>query len=150
MSEKELNALESALRDLRPTAQPLNRDALLFRAGRMTATAGVGRWQVATAGFAFLALGFGIALASRSAEPRTVEHVVYVPAPPAGQGAVPLPEQPMHSDPAPAPPASPWEQPATRYEQVRDDVLRLGLDGLPPAPPGKQKPVTAAQVLWPF
>jgi hypothetical protein len=152
MSEKDLNALESALRDLRPTARPLNRDVLMYYAGRAAVPRGMLVWKLATAGSAFVAVVMSLALAMRQGDVRPVDRVVHVPAPALAPDPEPVPplEEPTPAERRAAPLASPWEPPVTRYEQVRDDVLRRGLDGLPAGPRVQHKPVTAEQVLWPF
>src|SRR5436305_15315025 len=101
MSEKELNALESSLRGLTPSAQPLNRDAVMYDVGRKSSARRAAQWQIATTVCAFLALGFGAALASRPTEVRTVEHVVHVRAPATEPAPVPPAEQPAQTEPLP-------------------------------------------------
>jgi len=155
MSEDPLNRLESALRGLTPSADPLDRDALLYEAGRAYEAARAAvppprwPWPLAAAVSAMLAVTFGIVLLTGPS--RMVERVVYVqppapapvPAPPADTPAPP--EQP----PA-ASSASPWEPEPTPYEQACDNVLRWGLDGLPPAPPARPQTLKTDQLIRPF
>jgi hypothetical protein len=81
---------------------------------------------------------------------KTVDRVVHVQAPLPAPAPVPPVEPTPPERPSAIPIASPWEPPTTHYEQVRDNVLRWGLDGLPTGPRTRQEPVTARQVLWPF
>ncbi len=151
MSEDEMNAVESALRGLTPTPQPLNRDALMYQAGRTSAAPRPWLWQAATAAAMLCAVGIGIAFWMRPAEVRRVERIVYLPAPPPAPAPTPPVEPPSPgSRPTTSLIASPWEPPASRYEQVRDNVLRWGLDGLPPAPKTRHDPISADQLVHPF
>jgi hypothetical protein len=156
MSEDPLNRLESALRRLTPSAEPLDRDALLYEAGRAYESARAAvppprwPWPLAAAVSAMLAVAFGIALLTMSA--RVVERVVY-PKPPLAppQAVVPPPmPPPAPEQPPDVPSTSPWDPDPTPYEQARDNVLRWGLDGLPPAPPARPQTLKADQLIRPF
>jgi hypothetical protein len=150
MSEDPLKALASVLRGLAPSAEPLDRDALLYEAGRASAPPLRWPWVAATAASALLAVSLGVALWAKPI--RVVERVVHrqppeavVPGDAAAVEMLPAPEQP----PA-APYASPWEPEPTPYEQARDNVLRWGLDGLPPAPPARPQTLKTDQLIRPF
>jgi len=148
MSEKELNALASALRVLTPSERPFDRDAVLFQAGKNAGAAGKWPWMwpLATAASMLLALGLGITLALRPVEVRTVVGYQPMPAPPLMPKPAPDDEPPpAPSPPVVAPSASPWSLPETRYEQVVDHVYRWGLDALPPAPPTKRQPAVVSK-----
>jgi hypothetical protein len=133
MSENELTPLERALRGLTPSAAPLNRDTVMFQAGRASAPPSR-LWPVATAACSLVALGFGFVLAPRSApgsaQPAVVQQVIVRPQnAPAPSVEPPTPPEPSTVNAAPL-----WEPPASQYDQVRENVLHLGLDGLPTAP----------------
>ena len=149
MSEDELNALASALRGLTPSARPLDRDALMYQAGRASGPRRTWLWPAATAASALITVGFGLAMWGRPAEVKTIERVVYVPAL-VQPLSTPSVETPIPEDRPAAPVSSPWEAPASRYEQVRDNVLRWGLDGLPAAPRTRHDVVSAKDLEHPF
>ena len=110
--DPELASFEKELRDLAPRPGCLDRDALLFAAGRASAKAG--RWRAAPAGLVALSLALGVALAVRPAPP-VVERVVYVPDEPEA-----MPEPPSVLTP-----------PAISRERLIEQVFLHGLDGLP-------------------
>lgn len=146
MPEQELNpglsALADALAGLKPRPAALDRDALMFRAGRASAPRRWA-WPLATVAVSLVALGLGVALLVR--QPRVVERIEYVrvevPVP-----APPTPETPPVPTPADAPSLVTHEEEAPPLSGVRrleDHLLRWGLDGLPPAPhapPPKETP----------
>ena len=148
MSEQEvppdLSALADALAGLKPRPAALDRDTLMFRAGRASAPRRWA-WPLATAAVSLVALGLGVALFVRS-QPRVVERVEYVrvevpvPAPPAPETPTPVPT------PADAPSLVTHEDEAPPRSGVRRleyHLSRWGFDGLPPAPhapPPKETP----------
>jgi hypothetical protein len=150
MSEAELNALESALRGLTPSAQPLDRDWTMFRAGRASAARYGWLWPLATAASTLVAVGLGIAWWAQSPRVKTVEHVVQVPPPPPAPEPAPQVEPTTPERPGASPLASVQEPPATRYEQLQENLLRWGLDGLPPSPRTRHGSVSANDLLHPF
>ncbi|HEY7156736.1 MAG TPA: hypothetical protein VH575_22395 [Gemmataceae bacterium] len=120
--ELELTALASALRDLRPSPEALDRAALMYRAG--CASAHGWGWPLATAAAGVLATILGVLLLLRPAPP-VVERVVYLP--------VPQPESPVTQPEESAPPfpddagRGTW----SHYVHLQEQVLDHGLDGLP-------------------
>jgi hypothetical protein len=141
--DAEVKDLESTLRGLRPRAD-LDREALMYRAGRAAAGRGWG-WPLTTA--AALALAATLAVRLWTLPPPAGERIVFVPAPPASvapqeHGAPPL----LTQEPTPAAPAASADAPdALPYASphpLRDHVLRWGLDGLPPAPELSPTPPT--------
>lgn len=145
-----LNAIEAALGSLAPARGTIDRDRLMFLAGRASVRRSpVERfaWPSIAAAFAVVALGQAAMLVHRSeAEPRIVERVVVLEAPPA--------EEPrIERQSTPEPPAEvvilhrsnrkgsaafdrPLPGPSdTSPAAVRMRVLRLGIDGLPEPPP---------------
>jgi len=147
VSEQELNpdlsALADALAGLKPRPAALDRDALMFCAGRASAPRRWG-WPLVTAAVSLLALGLGVGLFVR--QPLVVERIEYVrvevpvPAPPAPETPAPVPtpaDTPSlvtHEDEAP---------PLSGVRRLEDHLLRWGFDGLPPAPhapPPKETP----------
>jgi hypothetical protein len=134
--DADLNALESSLAAM-PLARPrLDRDRLMFEAGRASAGHAASRrpW-LAAACLGAIALGQGIALINRP-EPRVVERIVVhepTPVPP-----------PIEAKALPV--LAPVQRPSsfladtflggeTPYQRLTGQVLRFGLDGLPPSPP---------------
>ena len=137
--DPELTAIASALGSLSPAKSRVDRDRLMYEAGRASARPGVlarGGWPAVAAAFAALALGEAAVLARRP-ESRIVERLVYV-APPA-----PAPSAPNPDDTAvEAAPAPVWGDPfigstglaGTDYQRLLDQMLRFGLDALPDSP----------------
>lgn len=140
-SDPELTALESALRDLIPARSRLDRDRLMFEAGRAsvepsTSSRGRWAWPSLAASLAVVAITEGAVLASRPA-PRVVERVVIVkekPALPAEEGppVVILSQAPP---PAPSRGAEPSWPSESASLGLRRQVLRFGVEGLPELPP---------------
>lgn len=131
--ERELTALESALRDLRPHPETLDRAALMYRAGRASARGWA--WPAATMSAVALAMILGMLLLLRPA-PSVIERIVYQPAP--------SPEPLRMSSEESIPPLSDetsrgaW----SHYVHLQEQVLQHGLDGLPEpsTPPPEQTP----------
>jgi hypothetical protein len=127
MSERsedlDVTALESALRELRPRSETLDRAVLMYRAGRASVRGWV--WPAATLISAVLAIVLGIALWIRPTPP-----VVYV--------AVPSPRNKEVSSSPPSPPITDQAERGawSRYVHLQEQVLLHGLDGLP-APPSE-------------
>jgi hypothetical protein len=133
---EDLTALERVLTALQPAAPQLDRDRILFEAGRASAR---GRfWPAAAALLALVSAGLGGALWWR---PVPAERVVLVPvpapAPPEQVAAVPAPRP----EPPAAGPAWPdGEQSRFGSQRLTRDALRWGVDSLPLSP----GPTTAA------
>ncbi len=125
--ERELTALESALRELRPQPEALDRAVLMYRAGRASARGWV--WPSATLFAAALALVLGIALWIRPDPP-----VVYVAVPSARNDEV--------SASPPSPPSTDDAEPGawSRYVHLQEQVLLHGLDGLPAPSSAPEEP----------
>lgn len=119
----DVTALESALRELRPSSEPLDRDVLMYRAGRASARGWI--WPTTALFSSVLAVVLGIALWIRPAPT-----FVYV--------AVPMPQNDEVSrSPAAPSRADDLERGAwSRYVHLQEQVLLHGLDGLP-APPSE-------------
>lgn len=121
-NESPLIDLERALLALAPTPPALDRDRLLYEAGRRAARRRGRVWPAATAALTLLALALGGVLVLRPTPP-PAERIVYIPTP-----AVP-PESTL------APEARPPTADPGGYFQLRDQLLARGLDALPaPAP----------------
>jgi hypothetical protein len=151
--EPDLNRLAHRLSGLSPSSGGLNRDRMLFQAGRAVADRASRSWRTAAlllTGFSFY-LGFRLIQAPTEPEQIIVERVVYVPTP-----AAPSPDGPSLSVAAssarPTPVAVPsvepalsavftlvvpphQESPAERYQRLQDNLARWGLDGVGVAPP---------------
>lgn len=141
-AEPNLSEIEAALGALVPTRGRLDRDRVMYQAGRTSACRGSGMgasraWMAVAASLGLVAMGEGALLARRPPE-RVVERVVVVrePAsvPPTSARASDLPlDRP--SDP-PLPDSRPDPGPRA-HDRLAWQVLRYGLDGLPaPAPSG--------------
>lgn len=128
-----LTALERALAGLAPSPGALDRDALMFAAGRASVRRGWA-WPCAAAGATVAALLFGALLLLRP-EPEPVVRFVPVPAPPRQNETPSPPDAPsaVGEAPAPAPKGSPLP-PEPNYLTVRHQVERWGDAGLPRAP----------------
>jgi hypothetical protein len=132
LNDPALDALAAALRGLAPPPAGLDRDALMFRAGRAAAPRRWA-WPLATAASTAAAVVFGVLLWVRPEPPRVVERIVYLPA-----------EPPSAAADEPAPPGDPgaW----SRYLHL----LSRDLDGLP-APPAepqrREAPPTVESLL---
>ena len=133
--ELELTTLESALRDLRPRPEALDRAALMYRAGRASVRGWA--WPAATALAAALAMTLGVSLLLRPAPP-VVERVVYLPAP----AAQPEPPGTRPDDSVPPLPDDAGRGGWSHYVHLQEQVLNHGLDGLPALPraPEEQAP----------
>lgn len=145
--EPRLNEVAAALAGLRPSPPALDRDRLLFNAGRASASR-PWLWRVATAASTTLAVVLAAVLILRPA-PAAVEHVVYVrvepPTPPPKADPAP-PAVAVESEPAVSPPLYSW--PSTPYTRLEDRVLRWGLDGLAePTPTEAAPPETLDSLL---
>jgi hypothetical protein len=132
--DPELSSLADALAGLKPSPAALDRDALMFRAGRASAPRGW-TWPLATAASALLALGLGAALFVRP-QPQVVKEIEYVkvevPAPAPAPSPQPKPPEPQ--PPTEAGPLVAQEEPrtpASSYRQLEEHLLRWGFDGLP-------------------
>ena len=140
--DPELSRLASSLADLQPRTRSFDRDTLMFRAGQAAAPRASWQWPLAASVSSVLAVLFGITLflratsepASRSATPATVPPPLHFPAP----NRVPLPSPEETSPPSPYG-ATP-ELPASRPNQLQEQLLRWGLDGLPPSAPAPARP----------
>jgi hypothetical protein len=119
--DRELTTLESALRELRPQSEAMDRAVLMYRAGRASRRGRI--WPLATLFSTATALILGLALWIRPTPP-----IVYVAVPPAPSDAV--------SDaPASSPLVEDTEPGAwSRYVHLQEQVLLHGLDGLPSSP----------------
>jgi hypothetical protein len=139
--DRELTALESALRELRPQSEAMDRAVLMYRAGRASAYSWL--WPLATTATTTLAAVFAVFLLIRPAPP-VVECIVYVPAP-AVMPQSPVVEQPeiplltVTEPPVREPIVS---GPRGRYVQMEESVLRWGLKGISPPPTAPPLPDT--------
>lgn len=148
-----LTEVEAALGSLSPSAGRLDRDRVMFEAGRASVRRSPVRgvlWPSIAAGLALVALGEAAWLVGRpGADPRSVERVVVVqdePAPAEEPRIVrtPNPEPPdevviLHRSSRKGPAAwadRPLPGPSdSSPAALRMRVLRLGIDGLPEPPP---------------
>jgi hypothetical protein len=137
--ELELTALASALRDLRPSPESLDRAALMYRAGRASAR-GWG-WPLATAAAGALAMVLGVLMLLRPA-PSVIERVVYLPAAQAEPSVTPPEESvpPLLDDAS----GGAW----SHYVHLQEQVLNHGLDGLPaPSSDPEEQPPNVEALL---
>ena len=125
--EKELNKVADALAALTPRPAHLDRDGLLFEAGRRSARPGR-IWPLSTLGVGIVACVLAVALFVRP-EPPTVVHWVQVDRPPT--------EAPQ-ANVAPAPPGNALEfdettLPLGSYWRLQQSALRVGVEHMPMA-----------------
>jgi hypothetical protein len=79
--DPELNALETGLQALAPRTPAINRDQLLFLAGRASARRRTAGWRAWAVGSTLAAAGLGLALCLRPAPERVEAEVRWLPAP---------------------------------------------------------------------
>ena len=137
LNDPALDALAGALRGLAPRPGGLDRDGLMFRAGRASASRGW-TWPLATAASTAAAVALAVLLWAR---PEPPPRVVYVqadrPQPPASDGWAPGPD-------ADGPPGG-W----SHYLQVLEEFLRDGLNAVPDPPdqPSEREPPPTVDAL---
>lgn len=135
-----LTNLESALAGLAPSEARINRDRLLYEAGKLAAPRSL-RWPIATSMFALLSLGLGLQLFLQPS-PRTMQ-VVYVAAPaPHHESGSPFAVMESND--------TKWGnafRPSAGYLSRRDQVLHFGADALPAAPSSPGAPLEPTQEL---
>jgi hypothetical protein len=141
-----LGALESQLTSLTPQPSSLDRDYLLYHAGRASVRQGW-FWQVATGFLVVVVAALSLALLYRPiqrSEPLVVERVVYLPAerpappsPPAATSSAPVVRA---GDPPPLV-AKLDRRADTDNLHLRDQIFRFGIESMPePRPsPGVEK-----------
>jgi len=145
-----LTPFEQALAALQPLPGALDRDRLMFEAGRSTVPRGGWMWPYATAALVLIctALG-GMMLLQRSS--RIVERIVYIPLSPGeSQSVATNPPQTVPSDEAMVARASQEDwPPQPGYLSVRQQVLRWGADALPipPVSSAAEPPLTVERLL---
>jgi hypothetical protein len=140
--DPELSRLASSLADLQPRARPFDRDSLMFRAGQASAPRMGWQWPLAASASSVLAVVFGIILflraesvpANRSAAPAPTQHPQHFPAP--NRAPLAPPDDTTLSSPY----GAAQEPPASRPAQLQEQLLRWGLDGLPPSSPAPARP----------
>ena len=133
LDRPEMTALEASLGKLAPCPAALDRDRLLFEAGRASARPGR-LWQGAAAAASLTAAALALLLVLRPAPVTVVEpRVVYVHERPAPQ---PAPEDPATPPAEVATADDEAPVPQTEYLRRRQEVLRWGVDMLPPPVPG--------------
>jgi hypothetical protein len=127
--DPDLTAVERALAGLAPSAGTLNRDALMFAAGRQSVRRGWA-WPAVAAGSAFAAAVLAAFLLLRPPTVQTV--VVEVPQPPREEPSRPADTAAPSEEPRP--PMSPPSR-ETDYLTLRHQVERWGDAGLPASRP---------------
>lgn len=116
--DRELTAIASVLRQLRPKTEPINRSVLMYRAGRASVRGWL--WPSATVISSAAALVLGIALWNRPVSP-----ISFV--------TVPFTQNTMIAVAPPLPRVTnaPEDGAWARYLQMQEQVALHGLDGLP-------------------
>lgn len=132
--EREMKAVEAALSGLMPSPGRFDRDRVLFRAGQNAAPFRW-LWPCVSTALAIVSVGLSITLALRPG-PVVIERIVYRPV---EAPVPPSPPQPPDVELAITEPYPLRQGPG--YYQVRDQVLRWGLAGLPQPPPLAPSPV---------
>lgn len=132
----ELSALESKLTTLTPVPSAVDRDYLLFQAGRASVRRNAWVWQAATGCLIVAVAGLTLALLSRPVpsrgEPITVERIVYLPAPPVADvpASSAVYSSPKSVEPASAADEDRWVDQAENLRH-RQQVMRFGVEALP-------------------
>jgi len=134
-SNDELAAVEEALAQLTPSTSGVNRDRLMFQAGRRSARRARWSWPLAAAATALVGVILGLQLAPRPDAPD--------PGAMAARGHAPSDYRPEERDMAASGHGTPVSRPApteqerrqaretAAYMRLRDRVLAEGLDALP-------------------
>lgn len=155
--EPELTAMEAGLRSLTPRAPAIDRDRLLFLAGRTSARRRVAAWRIGAIGSTLAAVGLALALYSRPAPERVeVEVVRWLPAP--GEQRSPAVELagPTDSSPTLAWPYLDHHEPYGQM-QLRRLAFNHGVDALPQSsaadlesqyPATTNEPPSAGSRIW--
>ena len=135
-----LTELEAALAGLAPLPPALDRDHLLFRAGQDSARRGR-LWPWATGLLAAVAAGLGALLVLRP-EPPPVERIVYVPVREEAPPVRPAADRPVIAIRENNGKAAPADTDSARFGafQLRQQMLRWGIDALPSARPPRDAP----------
>ncbi len=131
-----LDAVDAGLRRLSPAPAALDRDRLMYRAGRTSVPSGW-MWPAATGISSLAALVLGVLLLTRpEPAPRITERIVYLPSP--EKAVAPAPS--VIPEPAPilASPEPMGDLP--HYRQIQERILRWDLEGVPASQPEKQAP----------
>ena len=143
-----LNDVAAALTALAPRPPALDRDRILFDAGRASAPR-PWFWRMTAATTTSCAIVLAAVLIFRPI-PVPVDRVVYVQVAVQPSQLAPPKEDPIPS-PAPAesePPEPAYSWPTTPYTRLEDRLLRWGLDGLgEPSPPPAAPPETLKSLL---
>jgi hypothetical protein len=137
--DSELAAVGKALGGLTPRPPALDRDRLLYEAGRSAGSVSDRRiWQVFAGLFAAVSAGLGVRLAT---VPPRVEFVYVSPSHPAREGEAPAEPAGSLARQEPRPPASPGDEPTLiGYLRLRDQVVRFGTDVLQSGSAGAAAP----------
>jgi hypothetical protein len=148
--DAKITALENALGALVPAPGQINRDQVMFRAGRASVKALGWVWPAAAGTMALVAAVFGGMLALRP-DPEPKIQIVYITKE-VPRRAPTDPEKSRSRPPGRTSAGHETEEPAypqTPYFQMENNLLRWGLDSLPaspPAPPSKSSPTRAG--IW--
>ncbi len=147
-----VSAIEAALAALAPAPAALDRDRLMFQAGRAAGGAASWGWPAATGALTALAAALALVMVLR---PPVVTQTVVVRVP-AEATPAPAPPKPEPETPADSPrvTARPAEVATSSpispgYLRLQEQILRWGLDALPagrPAAPA-EPPITVEQLL---
>jgi hypothetical protein len=132
----ELAALEEQLRGLVPQAGALDRDRILFRAGRASAPTGW-VWR-AVAGVSTLTAAALAAVLALQPPPQAVfERVVRAPA---ERPASPAPPASVPGEEAAIPVRADAAEEVPPHRRLQEHLLRWGLEGFGPPPPAPEHP----------
>lgn len=137
--------LEASLRSLTPLPPALDRDRLMFQAGRASGSRRQRRLVFATVGALLLAvLVPPVAVTLNRREPRVERIFVTIPpAPPRPEKQAPVEQPPSGDETAPYVTEERWDHlPNLAHFRMEKQVLRWGLDGLQATqpPPGPLPP----------
>lgn len=142
--DRELTALESALRDLRPKPEKLDRAVLMYRAGRASARGWA--WPAATALSTLVAIALGMAWWVRP-EPAVVERVVYVAAPSGQLKDTFTPREDQEHLSVESPPDDANRGAWSRYVRLQEQIFNRGLEGVPRPTDPPEEPLNLESLL---
>jgi hypothetical protein len=134
LDRPEMNDVEASLGKLSPSPAALDRDRLMFQAGRASVRV-PWLWPAAAATATLTAAALALVLVFRPAPLSVVETKVVI-----------IHKETLPPTPFSEPPPESWvkaevwtdePRPQTDYLRRRQEVLRWGVDMLPPTPPGE-------------
>jgi hypothetical protein len=144
MWESQRDPIEDALAALQPAPSSVDRDRVLFEAGRRAGRRTL--WPVATGTAALAAATLAVALWLQ-ATPRVVRDVRYVHVPTTAVAVASGTSADRMPAGAPIPPPATYRLDGTSYGRLRQLVLADGVDAMPRRPAARVEPVRLEELL---